>query len=434
VADPGIHKRREARGNALFPPLPPAARQALALFPEALKRVRPLSAAQRRSLPEDAAELSRLLTVERTALRRPYWLSPAFASAYLYYFLPWNLLRLTRLFSSLSLPDPRSFAPVEALLVDVGSGPLTLPIALWMARPDLEDAPLGVFALDSAPQPLEMGKALFRALGEMTGRRVWPLHTERGRIGRLETSARGLNRRFAGGHARPWLVTAANALNEFHARPGRKRTFNKTLGDDGDCGAPAADILRFFFPLQAARWPESPTFLAVEPGTRLGGRTIMTLREQAGEGGLTPLAPCPHNAVCPLRKNRGSAWCHFTFDCAGAPDWLERFSGEAGLAKTSLSLSFLLLRRDGAALEAGKPPDGGLGGEKPVAVRVLSAPFAVPGLAGRARYACCAKGLLLLEDAAGLAQGDLLRVRLTRNAPRDAKSGALIVRARSPLC
>jgi hypothetical protein len=385
-----------------------------------------LSAAQRRSLPEDAAELSRLLTAERTALRRSYWLSPAFVSAYLYYFLPWNLLRLARLFSSLSLPDPRLFAPGEALLVDVGSGPLTLPIALWMARPDLVDAPLDVIALDSAPQPLELGKSLFRILGEMTGRPVWPLYAERGRAGRPGRSAGGLNRRCAGEHARPWLVTAANVLNEFHVYPGQRRIFGKAPGEAGDggpgCGgAPAGDILRYFFSRPAASGPEPPARLAVEPGTRLGGRTIMALREQAGEGGLRALAPCPHNAVCPLLKARGRAWCHFTFDCAGAPGWLERLSGEAGLAKTSLSLSFLLLRRDGAARED----------EKPAAARVLSAPFAVPGLAGRARYACCAKGLLLLEDAAGLAQGELLRIRLAQNAPRDAKSGALIIRAGS---
>ncbi|MDR3358666.1 MAG: small ribosomal subunit Rsm22 family protein [Desulfovibrio sp.] len=433
-------KRNPDVSSPLFSPLPPAARRVFALLPEALERVRPLNAAQRRALPEDAAELSRLLTVERAALRRSYWLSPAFVSAYLYYFLPWNLLRLARLFASLSLPDPRSSAPGEALLVDVGSGPLTLPIALWMARPDLGDAPLGVFALDSAPQPLELGKSLFRTLGGMTGRRIWPLFTERACFGgQAVRPGRGLNRRFAGGHARPWLVAAANALNEIRARPGRKRAFGESSGDDGDCGpggggTPPAGIPHFLFPLAAASGSEAPALLVVEPGTRLGGRTIMALREQAGKSGFRALAPCPHNAVCPLLESRTRAWCHFTFDCAGAPDWLERLSGEAGLAKTSLGLSFLLLRREGAAREDKKPSGGGLNGETRISARVLSAPFAVPGLAGGARYACCAKGLLLLEDAAALPQGELLRIRLAKNAPRDAKSGALVVRTRPPGC
>lgn len=60
--------------------------------------------------------------------------------------------------------------------------------------------------------------------------------------------------------------------------------------------------------------------------------------------------------------------------------------------------------------------------------RVLSAPFAVPGLAGRARYACAAAGLLLLEDAETLASGDALPIRATADAPRDAKSSALVIR------
>lgn len=435
--NPGIHERGKTRENGFFPPLPPAACRALAFLPEALKRVRPLNAAQRRALPEDAAELSRLLTAERAALRRSYWLSPAFVSAYLYYFLPWNLLRLTRLFSSLSLPDPRSSAPGGSLLVDVGSGPLTLPIALWMARPDLEDAPLDIFALDSAPQPLELGRTLFRTLGEMTGRRVWPLHTARGPLERLARIVRGPTPPFAGGHARLWLVAAANVLNEIPVRPGRKRAFGKSRGDGADCGpgggeTPAADILRFLSSRSSASGPEAPALLAVEPGTRLGGRTIMALRERAEESGFSALAPCPHNAVCPLLKSRGRAWCHFTFDCAGAPGWLEHLSGEAGLAKTSLSLSFLLLRREKTTRKDEKPSGGGSNGEEQVAARVLSSPFAVPGLEGKARYACCANGLLLLEDAAGLAQGELLRVRLARNMPRDVKSGALIIRSRTP--
>ena len=82
------------QAEPLFPPLDADARTALERLPEALHKVWPLNAAHRRSLPEDVAALSRLLTTERRDLRHPYWSSPAFVSAYLYYFLPWNLLRL----------------------------------------------------------------------------------------------------------------------------------------------------------------------------------------------------------------------------------------------------------------------------------------------------------------------------------------------------
>ena len=97
--------------EALFPPLMEEARHILEQLPQALSRVWPLSKAHRRTLPDDVARLSRLLTTERAALDRPYWSSPAFVSAYLYYFLPWNLVRLTRLLSAMPLPDPRHAAP-----------------------------------------------------------------------------------------------------------------------------------------------------------------------------------------------------------------------------------------------------------------------------------------------------------------------------------
>lgn len=374
----------------------------MALLPEALHRVRPLNTPQRRALPEDAAALSCLLTSGRGDLRRPYWSSPAFVSAYLYYFLPWNLLRLVRLFASLDLPDPRGTSG-EALLTDLGSGPLTLPIALWLARPDLDDAPLRLLALDSAPLPLALGKALFKTLGGMTGRCVWPMRTERGGLERA-----GGPRRPAAGSARPWLLTAANVLNECR-RPARLHSFDRQF----------------------------PTILVVEPGTRLGGKTIMTLREEATADGFRAIAPCPHNTVCPLAEGKGRPWCHFTFDCAGAPDWLERLSQQAGLTKTSLSLSFLLLRRMEVGRELENVARSGRNAKKSIAgtvtdttvdARVLSAPFAVPGLGGRARYACCAKGLLLLENAERLSQGDLIRASLGPDMPRDAKSGAWIVR------
>ena len=119
----------------------------------------------------------------------------------------------------------------------------------------------------------------------------------------------------------------------------------------------------------------------------------MRLRALALEGGLAALAPCPHNAACPLLSGQGGrTWCHFTFDSRDAPDWLLRLSTEAGLPKSGLSLAPLLLGPD-----AENAPVAGQGTGLPA--RVLSAPFPVPGLAGRGRYACTAQGLALLEDA-----------------------------------
>ena len=94
--------------SELLPALPDVVRRELDALGQALRTVRPLRSAHYRDLPADIEALSRLLTCERSGLYRPYWSSPASTSAYLYYFLPWNVLRLARLFRSLPLPDPAS--------------------------------------------------------------------------------------------------------------------------------------------------------------------------------------------------------------------------------------------------------------------------------------------------------------------------------------
>lgn len=437
-------------GEALFPPLHADARRALEHLPDALHAVWPLNAAHRRSLPEDVAALSRLLTTERRDLRRPYWSSPAFVSAYLYYFLPWNLLRLARLLAALPLPDPRDLAPAggEALLLDAGSGPLSLPLALWLARPQWRKAPVRVLALDSAAQPLELGRALFAAWGARMGWQTWPVRTVRGPLESLARQAAPLLSGKGGEQRRPWLVTAANVLNEL--RPERKSAGGRRAWEECPDGEESAEsawqgalaerldrLLDAFAPLlfhpdeaNAAHAPTGgralPGLLFVEPGTRLGGAAIMRLRELALAGGLAALAPCPHSGACPILAGQGGrTWCHFTFDSGDAPDWLARLSNAAGLAKSGLSLAPLLL---GAAAKPQAAPAVAQHGEKTLSARVLSAPFTVPGLCGRARYACTAEGLTLLEDAEALASGDQLPVRLSRNAPRDAKSRARIIR------
>ena len=441
--------------KALFPPLTAETQRILELLPEALGKVWPLNAAHKRSLPDDVAQLSRLLTTERAGLARPYWSSPASISAYLYYFLPWNLVRLTRLLASLPLTDPRSGAPQggEALLVDVGSGPLTLPLALWLARPEWRSAPVRVLAMDTSSQPLELGKTLMEVLGEITGQPVWPIRVARAPLDQVVRQAGPL---LSGGRAQPWIVSAANVLNEL--RFGKKRSRGASAMEDEDefdsldaedmdiDGTPAGEaegekpegcredkldsFLESLSPLfdragsrgdAAADGSASvgPSLLFVEPGTRLGGSTIMRLRQLAVDGGLTALAPCTHQSDCPLLRGQGGrTWCHFTFDNAGAPQWLEDLSMYAGLGKSGLSLSPLLL----AAV-----PEAEQNTSTPLVARVLSSPFVVPGLAGRARYACSGKGILLLENAERLASGDELAVTAAAGAPRDRKSGALMV-------
>jgi ribosomal protein RSM22 (predicted rRNA methylase) len=50
------------------------------------------------------------------------------------------------------------------------------------------------------------------------------------------------------------------------------------------------------------------TLLIVEPGTPAGWRRVLAARQQLIEAGAQALAPCPHQAPCPLTP---PDWCHF---------------------------------------------------------------------------------------------------------------------------
>ena len=117
-----------------------------------LDRVMPMNGSQKRDLAMACRDLSALLTTERDGLSRPYWTSPRLTSAYLRYFLPWNLVRLSALLPGLDFGR----IPAEPLILDMGSGPLTLPLALWLSRPDLRSRPVTLVASDTTPHILEL--------------------------------------------------------------------------------------------------------------------------------------------------------------------------------------------------------------------------------------------------------------------------------------
>lgn len=401
----------------LFTSADPFTTAALNGLPDALDEVMPLTRAHRADLPDAIRELSALLTSERSGLGRSYWSSPRFVSAYLRYFLPWNLVRLTRLLPSLALPSPylalpdRASSGVEtgaaegadeaaparaASVVDLGSGPLTLPLALWLSRPDWRSVPVTLLCADTAPRPMELGRRLLEGVAARSGEPLlWRVRLARASLGRALREA-----------GTPALIMAGNVLNELRDKSGA--ILSERMAEA------ASSLERVLSP--------DGTALFVEPGTRLGGTLTASLRDAALEEGLKPLAPCPHDGPCPLLGRRGRGWCHASLD-AGGPPWLAALSKAAGLPKESLSLSFMLLGRTRAASGQG-PATAARAFAAPCVARILSDAFPVPGM-GYARYACAEGGLALVPDAAALPSGALVACRRPDKPRRDARSGAL---------
>jgi hypothetical protein len=396
----------------LFPPLTEEARRLIDSIPVLVEKTFPMPGRFRSSLIQNVAELSRLLTSGRGERRESYLGEDRFLSAYLRYFLPWNVYRLARLLPSLALPlgvVPKGAVPGDSV-IDLGSGPLTFPIALWISRPDLRDLPLEFRCLDRAAPALKAGKALFEALAGGGSWKIRTIHASLGDPVRLP---------------RANLIAAVNLFNELFWR------FPRT--DHGALSAFAEKQAR----LLSSLCLETGSVLVLEPGVPRCGEFLSLLREAFSARGRLPQAPCDHAGPCPLpglspaaprSSGPDAKWCHFAFDTAGAPSALIRLSEAALIPKERSVLSFLLAGPlTNAAAQAIGPATETAGA---LTARIISDPFPLGDARSFGRYGCSARGLVLVsgkrENVEGLESGTLKTFTVKTPEQRDRKSGALV--------
>jgi len=382
----------------LFSPLPQPARDLLDGIPALVDRVFPVPARFRSALPADTAELSRLLTSGRGERGLSYLGRPSMLSAYLRFFLPWNLYRLCRLLPGLDI----SLAANDRV-TDLGCGPLTLEAALWISRPDLRSVPLEFYCVDRSGPVLEAGRKFFAALaGEGC---PWKTHSVKGD---LETV-----------RAKPAaLVCAVNVFNEMYGDISRSNAGHIRQGAEKSAG------------LLAKHGAASAAFLTVEPGFPRCGEFISLLRGELLKRGFPPVSPCPHCAACPfpggMSKTGKNRWCHFAFETEDAPAALHRLSQAAGLPKERAVLSFLLAGASDVKQAAARAGEG----LSPAvsATRIISDSFPLPQ-SRFGRYGCSQQGLVLLAGAKELiektASGSLVQAAVSKDK-KDPKSGALL--------
>ena len=380
----------------LFAPLPPETRRILNGVPALIDKTFPLPGRFRFKLPADVAELSRLLTSGRGERELSYLGRPNLLSAYLRYFMPWNLYRLCRLLPGLDIT-----LTAGDRITDLGCGPLTLTAALWICRPDLRSVPLEFNCIDRSGPVLEAGKKFFAALTASCGSSggLWKIHTVRGGIEAQKSSTgRGTVR------GKPAaLVCAVNVFNEMYGDISRARGCNAEK---------SAGLVESYVSASAG-------ILIVEPGFPRCGEFISQMRTVFLKHGRYIVSPCPHDSACPFPGGKKhERWCHFAFETKDAPPSLHKLSLTAGLPKDRAVLSFLFA---GPKVLQEKQ-------EETERVRIISDSFSLPG--GRyGRYCCSAKGLVLLtgekKTMEKTASGELLDVILEKDKT-DAKSGAVV--------
>lgn len=394
--------------------------RALDALPGIFDEVVPLTQKHRQELGHTVRSLWEDLTSEKEHRAAEYLSSPAYYSAYVRYFLPWNIIRLSSIFGSLPL-DLKD----GATIVDIGSGPFTVPIALYIARPDLRTRKLTIYCADKTERILKVGHNVFESLcvrlsGALPPWTIVTLHQQFG--AHLPEKAD--------------LLTGANVFNEFFWKSKAPLGMRALLT--------ARQLLGYL--------KDSGSIFLMEPGDPRSGSFISSIRAALAAFGALPVAPCPHGRACPMpglfrslatpgsepppgasAKNLSDVlmpkhrdkypWCHFTIGTESAPKWLKALSDEAGLPKEKLVFSYLLASiPDLPLLGPASRPTKKLPAKTGL-LRVVSEEFPLPGRR-LGRYACSEEGYSLVSYSPlsqGFASGDLLRMPVARTpAPNSA--------------
>ena len=423
--------------------IPEESRKIIGQFDEIVASVRNMSGKQKVALYGQVKNLSHKLTDERSSRRLGYMNEASSISAYISYFMWWNLVRMTRLFANLPKtafePLAKSEKPVA---LDVGSGTLTVVIALWLARPELRSKKISWYCLDLSQTALAAGEDLYYAIAAKT------IKDTEGESLPLAPNAEAFSATPSPG-ARPqapltpWniirvkgalgvsikekadFITCANVFNEIIQ--------NNEMPTDYLAKKYSGDLLSYIK-------NEESAILLVEPGDPHSARFLSLMRDALIRKDYLPIAPCPHANDCPMAgrthgrttnaQGKNAKWCNFAFDTETAPGKLLKFSEKAGLQKERASLSFIVSKKSAGSKKA-KENQTEAKRDGKTFIRIASDFIRLPELHKSGYYACSEYGLLLAIDESHIQpkNGELLQIKSPENLDEiDKKSGAIIVR------
>lgn len=372
-------------------------------FDEIIQDVRPLNSRQMQQLPDNIKALSHQLTDQRSERRLGYMNESVQLSSYVRYYTWWNLVRLTRLFVNL----PSTLFPKNGqVCLDLGSGPLTLVTALWLARPELRNLDLTWYCLDVSANSMALGEDVYISVVARTGGTPWKIIRVKGPFG---TSIK----------QKADFVSCANMFNEL---------------DQASDMPPEYQTKKYFDQLQTYS-AANGNFLLIEPGVPKASRTLSLLRGRFIDSGKVITGPCPHAGECPMNGFKAytgsqNKWCNFAFNTEEAPAKLLKLSEKAKLPKERATLCFIAVTGLNSEKLNNQQEGQNNQNEDFVLCRVASDEFSLPGH-NFGFYACSKLGLTLLKikENGSLKSGDLISVKIKTpdSLPKDEKSGAVII-------
>ncbi|MBR7064651.1 MAG: hypothetical protein IKI31_05865 [Treponema sp.] len=410
--------------------IPLDAREIIFSFDKIIQDVFPSSLKQKRNLSKVIKNLSHELTDERSERRLGYMNETEKLSAYINYFSWWNIFQFVRLFSSLG-ESAFSFLNDDDVCVDIGSGPLTVVIALWLSFPMLRSKKLKWYCIDVSQKALSVGEDLYLSVAsktpplEKTDFSHWHIVRVKGEIGvNVKEKAK--------------FITSANMFNELIER-------NKN---------DVEDLAQKYIPLLFSYAKNDSRILVLEPGVPLHARIITLVREHCIKNGFEIISPCPHQKKCPMNGFRAklggkTKWCNFAFSTKDAPPALRKISESASLLKERAVVSFVCASKNTASVVAKNGAKIGSQngvGDDDLPLRIVSEKIFLPQKK-EGHYACSEMGLTLAVNESGkeFFSGDLILAKSptscnslkkvnglekseSKKIERDGKTNAVIVK------
>ena len=276
------------------------------------------------NIGQAVAELSRIFTKQRTSLSRSYLDDPAYAAAYLKYFLLVNLFKIQVLLDEM----PPVASTERFSVLDLGSGPGTGALAVldWWYRHKRAGV-LSIVAVDHTATVLRQAEHLWQQYCQGTGittAKLWTYEADVERSGCLERIRT---------HASFDLIILSNCLNEL----------------SGSIDA-RVDLVASVLVLLAPHG----TVMIVEPALRETSRALHHVRDRLLQGKrCTVYSPCLHESGCPALVNPDD-WCHEE-RAWEPPAIIQTIDKEVGFIKDALKFSYLLLRKDGKTIVERRP-------------------------------------------------------------------------------
>ena len=421
--------------------IPEESREIIEKFDEIVASVRNLSGKQKVALYGHVKNLSHQLTDERSSRRLGYMNEAASISAYISYFMWWNLVRMTRLFANLPKTAFESLVKSEKpVALDVGSGTLTVVIALWLARPELRSKKISWYCLDLSQTALAAGEDLYYAIAAKT------IKDTEGESLPLAPNAKAFFATPSPGATPqapldPWNIirvkgALGTSIKEKADFISCANVFNEIIQHNEQ----PTDFLakKYTGELLSYLKDGESSVLLVEPGDPHSARFLSLMRDSLIRKDFTPIAPCPHAENCPMAgrtngrttnaQGKNAKWCNFAFETESAPSRLLKFSEKAGLAKERASLSFIISKKSALARKSELDSDSPA---QKTFIRIASDFIRLPDLHKSGYYACSEYGLLLAIDESHIQpkNGELLQIKSPGNLDEiDKKSGAIIVK------